>query len=68
MNRATAAANVGMNHLRSLGFSAGRKKARICHKITGAQATSEAHSEILKRVENASKGSMACNDANPLAS
>ena len=59
MNRATAAAKVGMNHLRSLGFSAGRKSASSCHRMTGDVATMPAHNEIWKRTENASKGSMA---------
>ncbi len=67
MNRATAAAKVGMNHLRSLGFSAGRKKARSCHRITGEVATIPAHTDIWKRTAKASKGSMACSDAMPLA-
>ena len=65
MNSTTAAANVGMNHLRSLGLSAGRKNASSCHRITGEQATMAAQMEILKRVENASNGSMAMNDGRP---
>ena len=56
MNKPTAAANVGMNHLRSLGFSAGRKNARICHRMTGEQATTEAHSDTLKRTLKPSNG------------
>ncbi len=48
MNRATAAAKVGMNHLRSLGFSAGRKNASSCHRMTGDVATMPAQSEILE--------------------
>ena len=56
MNRNTAIANVGMNHLRSLGLSAGRKNARICQRMTGEHATTDAQKDSLKRVANASKG------------
>ena len=52
MNRNTPTANVGMNHLRSLGFKAGRKNARICHRIMGMHATTDAHSATLKRMVN----------------
>ena len=59
MNSATAMANVGTNHLRSLGFSAGRKNASSCQIITGDVATSAAHTASWKRTENASNGSRA---------
>ena len=43
--------------MRSLGFSAGRKNARICHKMTGAHATTDAHRDTLKRTLKPSNGS-----------
>lgn len=52
----TAATKVGINHLRSLGFKAGKKKARICHKIIGEDATIAVQKAILKRVPKDSKG------------
>ena len=48
----------------SLGLSAGRKNARICHRITGEQATTEVQIDILKRVANASNGSSTIVPAN----
>ena len=48
-------AKVGMNHLRSLGLRAGKKNASSCQMITGAQATTADHMDILKRTEKASK-------------
>ena len=68
MNRATAAANVGINHLRSFGLSAGRKNARICHKIMGEHATKDTQNETLKRTLNYSNGSIAVSTAMPCAS
>ena len=65
MNRITAAANAGTNHLRSLGLRAGRKNARICHRITGEHVTTDAHRATLKLVANASNGSSAVSTAVP---
>ncbi len=55
MNSESAAMNVGRNHLRSFGFSAGRKNAKICHSVMGAVAISAVHSATVMRTENASK-------------
>ena len=52
MNRATPAANVGTNHLRSLGLSAGRKNASTCHRMMGMHATTDVHRATLKRIVN----------------
>ena len=57
-----------MNHLRSLGLSAGRKNARICQRMTGAQATMADQMEILNRVEKPSNGSKAIVVAAPVSS
>ena len=61
MNKITAAAKVGINHLRSLSFNAGKKKAKSCHKIIGDEATTEDQNAILKRVPNDSNGVSANN-------
>lgn len=56
MKSITAATNVGTNHLRSFGFSAGKKKAKSCHNIIGEEATIELQKAILNLVPKDSKG------------
>ena len=50
MNSAQPMANVGMNHLRSFGFNAGRKNASTCQMMMGMHATRDAHSATPKRM------------------
>ena len=47
---AVAASTVGTTHLRSLGLSAGRKKASTCHTIMGEHITSAVRKPMVKRV------------------
>ncbi len=54
MNSESAAMNVGRNHLRSFGFSAGRKNAKICHRVIGAVAIRDVHRATVRRTEKAS--------------
>ena len=50
----TPATNVGMNHFRSLGLSAGRKNARICQRMNGEVATMEVQNDTLNGIVNGS--------------
>ena len=67
MNSATAAANVGMNHLRSLGFKAGRKNARICQRMIGDVATTDIQNAILNLTVKGSSALMNWRSTAPLS-